>query len=332
MPVPSQRWWTYACCTLASLALAGGLSAAAPAAAGTAAATQASGAAAQAVGRAGARVAGATAGHAAVRSASRFNVGATHSPQLLSMLAGRGGGAAPASPGRAAPARAPAGRLKGAEQGVDVASFQHPNGKTINWTKAHAAGIGFAGVKATEGAYYRNPYALTDLAKAQAAGLSVVAYAFAVPNGNGASSKAAIQASYLLSYLGAQSRTVPVMLDIEYNPYGRECYGLSTRAMVSWVSAFSARIKAKTGRKPIIYTPPAWWATCTGGSKAFGKASPLWVPDYTHSGRPALPAGWSTWSLWQYSSTGTVRGIPAPGNTDLDQANPVAAPVLGGRG
>jgi GH25 family lysozyme M1 (1,4-beta-N-acetylmuramidase) len=212
---------------------------------------------------------------------------------------------------------------------VDVAAFQHPSGKAINWTKAHAAGIGFAGIKATEGTYYRNPYALTDLAKAQAAGLSVAAYAFAIPNGNGASSKAATQASYLLSYLGAQSRAVRVMLDIEYNPYGAECYGLSTRAMVSWVAAFSARIKAKTGLKPIIYTPPAWWATCTGRSRAFGKASPLWVPDFTHSGSPTLPAGWSAWSLWQYSSIGTVRGIPAPGNTDLDQANPVAQPVLG---
>jgi GH25 family lysozyme M1 (1,4-beta-N-acetylmuramidase) len=317
MPVPSHHWWAFACCTLASLSLASGLSAAALTAAGAATAAQA------------ARATGARAGHAAARSFSRYNVGATHSPQLLSMLAGPGGGAAPASPGRAAPTRAPAGRLKGAEQGVDVASFQHPNGKAINWRKAHTAGIRFAGVKTTEGAYYRNPYALTDLAQARAAKLAVVAYAFAIPNGNGASSKAATQASYLLSYLGTQSRTVPIMLDIEYNPYGGECYGLSTRAMVAWVSAFSGRIKAKTGRKPIIYTPPRWWATCTGGNRAFGKASPVWVPDYTSSGSPALPAGWSTWSLWQYTSTGTVRGIPAPGSTDLDQANPVAAPVLG---
>jgi GH25 family lysozyme M1 (1,4-beta-N-acetylmuramidase) len=318
MPVPSHRWWMYACCAVASLSLAGGLSAATPAGAATSA-----GVAAQA-GRA-------AAGHPAARSASRFNVGATHSPQLLSQLAGPGGAAAPASRGRAVPARTPAGRLKGAQQGVDVASYQHPNGKAINWAKAHSAGIRFAGVKATEGAYYRNPYALTDLAKAQAAGLAVTAYAFAIPNGNGASSKAATQASYLLSYLGSQSRTVPVTLDIEYNPYGSECYGLSTRAMVSWVSAFTARIKAKTGRRTIIYTPPGWWATCTGSSRASGKASPLWVPDYTSSGRPALPAGWATWSLWQYTSTGTVRGIPAPGHTDLDQANPAAPPVLGGR-
>jgi GH25 family lysozyme M1 (1,4-beta-N-acetylmuramidase) len=304
MPVPSHRWWSYACCAAAGLALAG-LGAAAPAAA--------------------------VPGQLAARSASRFNVGAAHSPQLLSQLAGPSPAAGLAHPGRGAPRSAPAGRLKGAEQGVDVASFQHPGGKAINWARAHAAGIGFAGVKTTEGAYYRNPYALADLAHAQAAGLAVAAYAFAIPNGNGASSSAATQASYLLSFLGAQRRAVPVMLDIEYNPYGAECYGLRPRAIVSWVSAFSARIKAGTGRKPILYTPPGWWATCAGGSTAFGKASPLWVPDYTSANHPALPAGWATWSLWQYSSTGTVRGIPAPGNTDLDQANPAVPLALGRR-
>ena len=69
-------------------------------------------------------------------------------------------------------------------QGVDVASFQHPSGASIDWSEVAAGGIQFAAVKATEGAYYENPYALTDLADAKAAGLSTVAYAFAIPNGN----------------------------------------------------------------------------------------------------------------------------------------------------
>ena len=225
----------------------------------------------------------------------------------------------------------PAGRLKGAKQGVDVAAFQHPGGKTINWATAHAAGIRFAGVKVTEGAYYRNPYALADLAKARAAGVSVAAYAFAIPNGNGASSSPVQQADYLLSYLGKLSRSVPIMLDIEYNPYGLECYGLGARAIASWISAFNREIKARTGSKPIMYIPVSWWATCTRGHVGFGQR-PLWVPYYsTTASRPPLPAGWTTWSIWQYSSTGTVRGIPAAGNTDLDQANPAVPPVLGRR-
>ena len=117
----------------------------------------------------------------------------------------------------------------------------------------------------------------------------MAAYAFAIPNGNGSSSDPATQADYLLNYLGTESSTVPIMLDIEYNPYGGECYGLNATAMVSWISAFDAEIQAQTGHLPIIYAPPGWWSDCTGGSTAFSQV-PLWVPDYSSTGSPSLPA------------------------------------------
>ena len=56
-------------------------------------------------------------------------------------------------------------------------------------------------------------------------------------------------------------------------------------------------------------------------SPTFGQV-PLWVPDYTSGSSPALPPGWANWAFWQYTSSGTVSGIQAPGNTDLDQLNP----------
>src|SRR5215469_3500545 len=130
---------------------------------------------------------------------NHFNVAQTHSPQLLRQLRGHHGNSAN-------------GPLLGsaradALQGVDVARWQHPNGERINWTKVAKSGVQFAAIKATEGTYYRNPFALTDLAQAKAAGLSVVAYVFAIPNGNGGSASAAAQADYLikdLARLGGQ--------------------------------------------------------------------------------------------------------------------------------
>jgi GH25 family lysozyme M1 (1,4-beta-N-acetylmuramidase) len=251
------------------------------------------------------------------RQADRYNTGATHSPQVLRQLVG---GAARG--GRTA------GPIPGALQGVDVASFQHPGGAAITWTKVAAAGIQFAAVKATEGAYYRNPYALRDLANAKAAGLSVMAYAFAIPNGNGSSASPVAQADYLLAYLAkAGGAPPPIELDIEYNPYGAECYGLSPSAMVSWITRFNAEVRTKTGQEPIIYTAPPWWQQCTGGVSNF-RQLPLWVPDLTSAASPILPAGWTGWAFWQYSSTGTVNGIQAAGNTDLDQLNPGRIPLL----
>jgi GH25 family lysozyme M1 (1,4-beta-N-acetylmuramidase) len=250
----------------------------------------------------------------------RANVGNTHSPQLLRQLAG------PAGTVRAARAIS-SSVIPGAEQGVDVASFQHPKKAAINWQEVAAAGIQFAAVKATEGDYYRNPYALTDLAAAKAAGLSTIAYAFAIPNGNGSNASPVTQANYLLNYLGTGDASVPVVLDIEYNPYGAECYGLSRSAMVAWIAAFDGEVQARTGRLPIIYTPAAWWHKCTGGSAAFGQ-TPMWVAGNTTAGSPALAAGWPNWAIWQYTSAGTVTGIDAAGTTDLDQLNPDLVALL----
>lgn len=248
--------------------------------------------------------------------ASRYNVGATHSPQLLRQLAG---GSDPVAGSRRTPVP---GRLPGARQGVDVAAYQHPGGAPISWPQVAQAGISFAVVKATEGTYYQNPYALSDITAAQAAGLSVGAYAFAIPNGNGGSASAVAQADYLLSYLGPLSASVPVMLDIEYNPYaGGTCYGLSPAQLAAWVSAFSAEVVAKTGHAPYVYTAQGFWNPCTGGS-AVVATDPLWVANYTTASSPALPGGWANWTIWQYSSTGTVSGIAAAGATDLDQLQP----------
>ena len=55
---------------------------------------------------------------------------------------------------------------------------------------------------------------------------------------------------------------------------------------------------------------------------------PLWVPDYTTAAQPALPGGWARWSFWQYTSSGTVSGIPTTGATDLDQLNPGLVTLL----
>jgi GH25 family lysozyme M1 (1,4-beta-N-acetylmuramidase) len=283
------------------------------------------------------RVAAASASPASAHPPGRFNVGNTHSPRLLRQLAGPAGTSGPVINGPRAAAQA--GPVNGAAQGVDVASFQHPNGAAINWQQVAGAGIKFAAVKVTEGAYYTNPDAAADLTDAKAAGLTTVGYAFAIPNGgsNGTAHFSAdprVQADDLIKALPSP---MPVMLDIEYDPYAGPppggdgttgvCYGLSKAKMVSWIAGFDTEILAKTGRLPIIYTTRDWWSTCTGGSTAFGPNA-VWPADYSSSGSPVLPAGWNTWNLWQYSSSGTVTGIS--GNVDLDQLNPGVITLLNG--
>ncbi|HEX3330038.1 MAG TPA: GH25 family lysozyme, partial [Gaiellales bacterium] len=82
--------------------------------------------------------------------------------------------------------------------------------------------------------------------------------------------------------------------DIEYNPFGSAaCYGLTSAAMVNWISQFTSEVHARTNRWPVIYTETAWWSECTGNLRSFAANDPLWTtrsPD----GSAVLPYDWTT--------------------------------------
>ncbi|GAA5029436.1 GH25 family lysozyme [Actinopolymorpha pittospori] len=127
------------------------------------------------------------------------------------------------------------------------------------------------------------------------------AYHFAIPDG----SSGAAQANYFVDHGGGWSRdgkTLPGVLDIEYNPYGATCYGLSPAAMVNWIRDFATTYRARTGRDVILYTARNWWVPCTGNSTAFSSANPLWIADYANN-PPVLFGGWGYRTIWQYTSS-----------------------------
>lgn len=189
-------------------------------------------------------------------------------------------------------------------QGLDVSSHQ----PTVDWPAQYSMGARFAYVKASEGLTYRSPTFNSQYSGAQSVGMLRGAYHFALPS----ISTGAAQADYFVNSGGGWSpdgKTMPPLLDIEYNPYsslGNTCYNMSASAMVNWIKDFSNRILARTGRLPMIYTTTDWWKQCTGNSGAFGN-HPLHLASYgQYVGM--MPNGWGTYSVWQYSSTGPFAG------------------------
>ncbi|MFG2137753.1 lysozyme [Streptomyces sp. NPDC048650] len=192
--------------------------------------------------------------------------------------------------------------------GVDVSSH---NGN-VGWSALRESGVRFAYVKATEGTNYRNAYFLQQYKGAYDAHLIHGAYHFALPD----HSTGAVQANYFATHGGAWSkdgRTLPGALDMEYNPYGSTCYGMSSAEMVNWIGDFVKAYRAKTGRDAVIYTSTNWWKRCTGNSGRFGNTNPLWIPRYGGS-VGALPSGWKFHSIWQHTSS-------APGIGDRNRFN-----------
>jgi GH25 family lysozyme M1 (1,4-beta-N-acetylmuramidase) len=188
---------------------------------------------------------------------------------------------------------------------MDVSGWQGD----VDWSGAAANGAKFAYIKASEGTTVTNPYFASQYAGAGSAGILHGAYHFALPD----ASSGAAQADYFLQNGVAwtpDGETLPALLDMEYNPYGSNCYGLSQGAMVSWISDFATTILSRTGRLPAIYTTTNWWSDCTGDAAGFGNY-PLHL-SHCSTTAGQLPAGWPAYTLWQYASTGTF-----PGDQDL---------------
>lgn len=198
--------------------------------------------------------------------------------------------------------------------GVDVSHYQG----SINWTSVRNAGIQFAFIKATEGTSYKDPAFNANYTNAYYAGVIRGAYHFARPN----ISSGATQANYLASNGGAwsaDSRTLPAALDLEGNPYaGGYCYGKTTSGMRSWIQDFLNTYRSRTTRYAVIYTTTSWWNQCTGSWTGPWNNHPLWVARWASS-VGTLPAGAPFWSFWQYTSSGSVSGIP--GAVDRDYWN-----------
>ncbi|MFC7219028.1 GH25 family lysozyme [Streptomyces polyrhachis] len=199
-------------------------------------------------------------------------------------------------------------------QGIDVSHWQG----AINWNSVRGSGIQFAWTKATEGTSYKDSRFSANYSGAYYAGVIRGAYHFARPN----SSSGATQANFFASNGGAWSRdnlTLPGVLDIENNPSGAMCYGLSQTSMRSWILDFYNTYKARTTRDVVIYTSPSWWNTCTGGWSGMATRSPLWVAHWTSNHTPTKPTGFTAWTVWQYTSSGSVPGVA--GNVDRDKFN-----------
>ena len=190
-----------------------------------------------------------------------------------------------------------AGRPPAGVPGIDVSSWQ-PH---VNWGVVKADHLRFAYVKATEGTYYQSPTFGSQMRGAHRAGIVTGAYHFATPDTSGG----AEQARYFAAHGGGwRAGALPGVLDIEYNPYGSDtCYGLPPRAMIRWIRAFVSTYHASTGWWPVINTYTAWWNRCTGHSTAFAARDPLWVNARGRTARP-LPAGWTSWTVWQWAETG----------------------------
>jgi GH25 family lysozyme M1 (1,4-beta-N-acetylmuramidase) len=218
-------------------------------------------------------------------------------------------------------------------QGTDVSNLT----MVTSWPDVKAAGMSFVGVMAFDGASVSNPSYASQVTGALDAGLFVMPYVVGDPlkvatGGDQFSDNAwkAIDSITSAPYK-AGGQYLPIVLDMEEQQLvtPKECYGLGTAQMITWISQFIAAAKSKTGLNPLIYSNPTWWHDCTGNTKNFAAVNPLWLADYDVK-TPAIPPGWAGYTFWQDSGTGSVSGITGQADLDLMQGAPPAVTVASG--
>ncbi len=188
--------------------------------------------------------------------------------------------------------------------GIDVSAFQGQ----VDWAAVAAGGARFAYLRASEQDGIPDAYFPANYAGAKENGLLAGAYHRARP---GLSSGRA-QADVLVDAAGYldDGRTLPPMLDIEWprsDWAGLDaCYNMTPSQLSAWIRDFVNEVAARTGRLAMIYTNTNWWRPCTNNDASFG-GNPLFIASYTAT-PPPLPAGWRTWSLWQYADSGALPG------------------------
>ncbi|KAJ8607700.1 hypothetical protein MRB53_040088 [Persea americana] len=179
-------------------------------------------------------------------------------------------------------------------QGFDISHYQG----TVDFDSAYDSGARFVIIKpqATEGTTTTDSAFSTHYTSATNAGFIRGGYHFAHPSASSGSA----QADFFLQNGGAWSDdgiTLPGMLDLEANPSGATCYGLSQSAMVDWIGDFVDEYEGQTGRWPMIYTTNSWWSQCTGDSEAFSSTCPLVLARYA-SAPGTVPGGWGYQTIW----------------------------------
>lgn len=192
--------------------------------------------------------------------------------------------------------------------GIDVSQWQG----TIRWGKAAASGkVAFAILRADRGDDYTDPTYATNLVGASGHGVVVGAYHRATPSLT--KGDAASEARHFVRTARNAAGDVLPALDIE------ETGGLTKAQLQDWVRTWLKKVTGLLGVRPMIYSSPNFWKVAMGNTTWFADHGyPLWVAHWGVNA-PSVPANdWSGhgWTYWQWTSSGSVAGIPAAVDRD----------------
>lgn len=184
--------------------------------------------------------------------------------------------------------------------GIDVSVWQGE----IDFSKVKSDGVKAVYIRAGEGANIVDRYFERNYEKVRAAGLKFGFYHYVTAR---SVSEAEEQADFFANLIQTKPYDMRAAMDFE------NLSGLSAKEAVSIAKAYMKRLNERLGHKPAVYSD-AYDAASVWKSSL--KEYPLWIADYGAS-KPYSIGGWDTWSGFQYSDKGDVKGVS--GHVDMDK-------------
>jgi len=185
-------------------------------------------------------------------------------------------------------------------QGLNaVIDLSHFNTVT-SFAAIKSAGIVGIIHKATQATNWSDSTYAARKTQALAAGLWWGAYHF------GTNADGAAQAQYFLSKVNP-GPTDLLALDFEENP--------QSQMTIAQAEQFVTEVFNQTGRYPGFYSDALAGKMLGNNPSEILANCWFWRAQYGSSA-PIVPPTWSTWTMWQYTSSGPVSGLTAPCDRD----------------
>lgn len=185
--------------------------------------------------------------------------------------------------------------------------------QSIDWRRAAATRPAFVYLKATEGIDHLDRRFLDNLRGATAHSLPVGAYHYFR-----ADRDPVAQARWFETTLAGTETCLNLIpaVDVEHIRPGQSDVELSAR-LEDFLAALEPRFP-----ELLIYTTHRF-ATRHVLDAALARL-PLWLGDYESALAPRVPPPWTDWTLWQYTESAAVDGVPTPCTRSLATAERLA--------
>lgn len=197
-------------------------------------------------------------------------------------------------------------------KGVDISIIQG----NVDFVALAASGVQFVICRCGVGNGGKDKNYDTNIAKAKAAGLKVMAYNFIYPLPTIPSQplrdpveQAKLHVSWANGELAACDLEWPV-------PQDWAKWNCSAAQIVDWTIKYLEAYENLSGIRPIVYTYP-YFAHAIQLPADFGQKYKLWIASY-QAGSPAIPPPWTDWVIWQDS--GGTQKLPNGVPVDTDKA------------